>query len=232
MRSRSQSGVSGAPTEGCRCHLPRGNHLTVLSIDGTRARARLWDGALVSAETNDIARSEVRRVYHLRATVEMPDEWLVVSPDGGGSTWTCFWVPFDDAYEMLHEYQRDWLDAARPALDKSAVEDHAPRARAPLPPDFVGAELMVQFHAPPFGGRLVVLDLLLPRMDGLTVLRQLAKERPELPRLLRRKALHGGICTVEALPRGVRFSLWLPGFEPAVAQTATAASTAVRSVLT
>ena len=43
---------------------------------------------------------------------------------------------------------------------------------------------------------------------------------------------HGGTCTVEALPRGVRFSLWLPGFEPAVAQTATAASTAARSVLT
>jgi signal transduction histidine kinase len=43
---------------------------------------------------------------------------------------------------------------------------------------------------------------------------------------------HGGTCTVEPRPRGTRFSLWLPGFEPAVAQTATTASTAERSVVT
>jgi signal transduction histidine kinase len=43
---------------------------------------------------------------------------------------------------------------------------------------------------------------------------------------------HGGTCTVAPLPRGTLFSLWLPDFEPGVAQTGTAASTAERSVVT
>ena len=62
-------------------------------------------------------------MYHLRSTVEMPDEWVVATPDGGGTVWTCFWTTIDDAHSMVHEYQRDWLDASRPALDKSAIED-------------------------------------------------------------------------------------------------------------
>jgi 8-oxo-dGTP pyrophosphatase MutT (NUDIX family) len=95
-------------------------------------------------------RAEVRRVFHLRATVEMPDEWVVATPDGGGTVWTCFWVPIDDAHSMIHEYQRDWIDVARPALDKSAVDDPIPRARPALPASLVDERAWEEFWAYPF----------------------------------------------------------------------------------
>ena len=90
---------------------PRGNHVKVLRVDGGIATAELWDGTPVEVATTLIARSEERHVFHLRATVAMPDEWVVVTPDAGGGAWTCFWAPIDEAHELIHEYQRDWLDA-------------------------------------------------------------------------------------------------------------------------
>ncbi len=135
----------------------RGSLLNIVSVDDREAATQLWDGTPVDLATVLIARSEERHIFHLRATVEMPDEWLVVTPDGGGSEWSCFWAPIDEAHAMVHEYQRDWLDAARPTLDESAARDPRPRARLPLPPEFDGVEVFEQFHAPPFGGRLVVL---------------------------------------------------------------------------
>jgi 8-oxo-dGTP pyrophosphatase MutT (NUDIX family) len=112
--------------------------------------------AVVRRETP--SRTEVRRVYHLRSTVEMPDEWVVATPDGGGTVWTCFWVPVEDAHSMVHEYQRDWLDAVRPALDKSAIEDPVPRARPPLPAALVDENSWEEFWAYSFANRRFVMS--------------------------------------------------------------------------
>ena len=114
----------------------RGNYLTIQRVNGGEAVTELWDGTPADLATTLIARSEERHVFHLRATVEMPDEWFVVSPDGGGSDWWCFWLPFDEAHKMLHEYQRDWLDAAGGRLDASAREAPPTRPRSPLPAEF------------------------------------------------------------------------------------------------
>jgi 8-oxo-dGTP pyrophosphatase MutT (NUDIX family) len=84
-------------------------------------------------------RDEDRHIFHLRATVEMPDEWRVATPDGGGLIWWCSWMPIDESHALVHEHQRDWLDAARPALDRSAAGDPPLRPRPPFP-----AELHVE----------------------------------------------------------------------------------------
>jgi 8-oxo-dGTP pyrophosphatase MutT (NUDIX family) len=104
------------------------------------------------------ARVELRRVYHLRSTIEMPDQWVVATPDGGGTVWTCFWTTLDDAHSMVHEYQRDWLDAARPALDKSAIEDAVPRARPALPASLTDEGSWEEFWAYPFANCRFVMS--------------------------------------------------------------------------
>jgi 8-oxo-dGTP pyrophosphatase MutT (NUDIX family) len=101
-------------------------------------------------------RDEDRHIFHLRATVEMPDEWRVATPDGGGLIWWCSWMPIDESHALVHEHQRDWLDAARPALDQSAHGDPPPRLRDPLPPEFGGSELHAMFHGWPGVNRFVV----------------------------------------------------------------------------
>jgi ADP-ribose pyrophosphatase YjhB (NUDIX family) len=104
-------------------------------------------------------RGEERHLFHLRASVAMPDEWRVVTPDGGSAVWWCSWASIDDAYAMLHEYQRDWLDVARPALDESAIGDPPPRPRAPLPPEFDSDDVFEHFVAPPLAGRHFALQI-------------------------------------------------------------------------
>jgi 8-oxo-dGTP pyrophosphatase MutT (NUDIX family) len=103
-------------------------------------------------------RAEVRRVFHLRSTVEMPDEWVVATPDGGGTVWTCFWATVDDAHAMIHEHQRDWLDASRPALDKSAIDDPIPRARPAVPASLVDDDSWEEFWAYSFANRRYLMS--------------------------------------------------------------------------
>lgn len=98
-------------------------------------------GALRSA-------TQERRLFHLRATIAMPDSWLVVTPDGGGHAWWCFWAPVTDAHGLVHEHQRDWLDAVGPALLASARRDQAPRARPALPQELAGDGGWEMFWAP------------------------------------------------------------------------------------
>lgn len=93
-------------------------------------------------------RHEDRHVFHLRATVEMPDSWLVTTPDGGGLAWWCFWAPVADAHDLLHEHQRDWLDAVAPVLVASAGRDEPPRGRPPLPAHLAGDDGWEMFWAP------------------------------------------------------------------------------------
>jgi 8-oxo-dGTP pyrophosphatase MutT (NUDIX family) len=127
------------------------------------ARREAWEetGTLGLELVRELAvlriRGEERHLFHFRATIEMPSEWPVITPDGGGLEWWCFWTSIDGAHAMIHEYQRDWLDTARPALDRSAADDAPPRARSPLPAEFEGCDVFEQFHAPPFHGRRVVL---------------------------------------------------------------------------
>ncbi len=135
---------------------PRGNHLSVRRVDGNQVVTDLWDGTPLELTTRAITRSEERHIFHLRATVEMPDEWFVVTPDGGGTDWWCFWVPLDEAHPLLHEYQRDWLDAAGRQLEESAQEAPPTRARSPLPAEFHDATVWEQFVAPPVDRRFAL----------------------------------------------------------------------------
>jgi 8-oxo-dGTP pyrophosphatase MutT (NUDIX family) len=95
-------------------------------------------------------RGEERHLFHLRSSVAMPDDWRVATPDGGGVVWWCSWTSIDDAYAVIHEYQRDWLDATRPALDKSALEDPTPRPRPELRAELGGVGSWEEFWAYPF----------------------------------------------------------------------------------
>jgi 8-oxo-dGTP pyrophosphatase MutT (NUDIX family) len=92
-------------------------------------------------------RGEERHLFHLRATVAMPDEWRVATPDGGGLVWWCSWASIDDAYAVIHEYQRDWLDVTRLALDESAADDPRPRPRPALRDELVDGGSWEEFWA-------------------------------------------------------------------------------------
>ena len=91
-------------------------------------------------------RGEERHLFHLRATVAMPDEWRVATPDGGGLVWWCLWASVDDAYAVIHEYQRDWLDVSRRALHESAGDD-PPAPRPGLRADLVDEGSWEEFWA-------------------------------------------------------------------------------------
>ena len=134
---------------------PRGNHLSILRVDGDEAVTDLWDGTPIELATSLIARSEERHLFHLRATVEMYDEWFVVTPDGGGTDWWCFWVPMGEAHTLLHEYQRDWLDAVGTRLESRRGRRPRP-ARSPLPSDFDDAAVWEHFIAPPVDRRFAL----------------------------------------------------------------------------
>ena len=72
-----------------------------------------------------------RHVFHLRTVAPTPDEWWVLTPDGGGSQWRCRWVPVDEA-TGLQKHQRRWLDSGRDLLDPGPPVD-------PMPPNPPGA---------------------------------------------------------------------------------------------
>ncbi|HXY91792.1 MAG TPA: NUDIX hydrolase [Acidimicrobiia bacterium] len=130
--------------------VPRGSRLRLGRVDGDRLHGELWDGSALTVPTGIVARAEVRHVFWLRSTIAMPDEWRVATPDGGGVVWWCFWAGIDDAHAMLHERQRDWLDAGRAGLDESAASERAPRARPPLPDGLAGGDSWEEFWAYPF----------------------------------------------------------------------------------
>jgi 8-oxo-dGTP pyrophosphatase MutT (NUDIX family) len=93
-------------------------------------------------------RGQDHRLVHLRATVEMPESWLVLTPTGGGVAWWCFWASVADAHALVHEHHRDGLDTASAALASSARTDVAPRARPLLPAELLGVQPWEQFWAP------------------------------------------------------------------------------------
>ena len=80
----------------------------------------------------------------------MIDRWQVMTPDGDGLVWWCSWLSIDDAHAAIHEWQLEWLEAARPLLHESAAVDPPVRTRPPLPPEFDGREWWEEFWAYPF----------------------------------------------------------------------------------
>ena len=74
-------------------------------------------------------RTQTRHVFHLRATTPTPDEWWVLTPDGGSSQWRCRWVPLGDL-TGVHEGQARWV---RTDIDPGPDTGRA----APLPPNAV-----------------------------------------------------------------------------------------------
>jgi 8-oxo-dGTP pyrophosphatase MutT (NUDIX family) len=119
------------------------------------ARREAWKqtGALGLELVRELAvctlRGEDRHIFHLRATIDLPDAWRVATPDSGGQVWWCSWMRIDDAHELVHEHGRDWLDLARPALDRSAEDDPRPRPRPPYPAELRAAGEWEEFWAYP-----------------------------------------------------------------------------------
>ena len=109
------------------------------------------DGACVSRDVR-------RHVVHLRATAPAPDEWWVLSPDGGGSQWRCRWVPLHGT-EGLAPYQQRWLDAGRAHLDPGPSVSRAEQAAGATEVFDAGQGLrfVLEHHdgvRPPAGGRV------------------------------------------------------------------------------
>ena len=113
-----------APT--ARCPITRGH--AVLVLERTERTARIsneyfdWEGEVPTA---CVERDVSRHVFHLRTTRPAPDEWWVLTPDGGGVEWRCRWVPLADA--SIHPNQQRWIDAARRAtIDPGPAIEPAP----------------------------------------------------------------------------------------------------------
>ncbi|MFI5046465.1 MAG: NUDIX domain-containing protein [Acidimicrobiia bacterium] len=172
----------------------RGWHSNLHGVDGDEAEIEPWtSGSRVRVPVGSVTCGEDRRVFHLRCAVEMPDDWWVVTPDGGGLTWRCCWVPLDDAVGIVVASNRPWAEAGRPHVDTSG--DPPPTVRPSLPVELHDQVVHETFFAPPYGGFRTVAALddqfeadectrahgLCVTEDGMVVVVQGADGRWELP---------------------------------------------------
>jgi ADP-ribose pyrophosphatase YjhB (NUDIX family) len=96
--------------------LPAGTMLAGESAsDGARRElveeTGVTDAHLVGelAVVHDAKSSDGRRhVVHFVTAAPWPDEWWVVTPDGGGHCWRCHWLPLAE-FARLHERQPTWV---------------------------------------------------------------------------------------------------------------------------
>ena len=84
-----------------------------------------------------------RHAYHYRCLRETPDQWWVVTPDGGGLCWRCHWVRLDGT-EAIHPAQRPWLDRVRHRIDDGP---RPLREWQPLPAELDGGDTADVFVA-------------------------------------------------------------------------------------
>lgn len=88
-----------------------------------------------------------RHAFQFQCLRETPDEWWVVTPDGGGLCWRCHWIPLNGA-EPVHPGQRPWIDRVRPRLRE--VDEKA-WAWVAVPEDLVNETTVDVFFAPDVG---------------------------------------------------------------------------------
>lgn len=100
-----------------------------------------------------------RHIVHMSLRGSTPDEWWVMTPDGDGVCWRCFWLPLHDANRVVST-QRPWLEAVgaelmrapHGAVERRAVED--PSVTSDLNLEF--------FFAPPLPGNRVQVSWIEP----------------------------------------------------------------------
>jgi len=120
------------------------------------------DGAEGVVPREALAFDAQRHLIHLICDAATPDEWFVVTPDGGGHCWRCRWLPLDAA-PRLTSNQQPWLDVARPHLRQAY---HPPARRRPLVESGVQTDLTIGlFWAPPWSGSWARISWLEPQQD-------------------------------------------------------------------
>ena len=90
-----------------------------------------------------------RHAFHFHCVRDTPDEWWVITPDGGGLCWRCWWTKLDGT-EPLHPFQRRWLDRVRHRVDDDVRRVVTPRPTLPAP--FGDRNATQVFAAPPIAG--------------------------------------------------------------------------------
>jgi ADP-ribose pyrophosphatase YjhB (NUDIX family) len=99
----------------------------------------------------------LRHLIHFTTDRPTPDEWWVVTPDGGGLCWRCHWLPLDRALDAVHPMQRWWLETAQHHL-RAATH---PPARVRHATVDVNAERTIElFWAPPWSASRALLSWL------------------------------------------------------------------------
>jgi ADP-ribose pyrophosphatase YjhB (NUDIX family) len=102
----------------------------------------------------------LRHLFHLTTDQPTPDEWWVVTPDGGGLCWRCHWLSLDRALDRVHPAQRWWLEAAYDSLCGAAYPPARRRDLAVAVPAEVTIEV---FWAPPWSASRALMSWLAPQ---------------------------------------------------------------------
>jgi 8-oxo-dGTP pyrophosphatase MutT (NUDIX family) len=104
-----------------------------------------------------------RHIVHMSLLGTAPDEWWVLTPDGNGLCWRCFWLPLHDV-GALHPGQQPWLRAVQAELN--GVRHPPARRRAVQDPDAVTDLTIEFFFAPPLPGEHIQISWLDPEHGG------------------------------------------------------------------
>lgn len=135
--------------------VPRGYYAQVLERGSTQCLVRVGDVEGVVA-ASDLSFDGLRHLVHLTCAAAAPDEWWVVTPDGGGLIWRCHWMPLGRT-GYLGDWHETWLGLVRPTLAAAPQ----PRARVRTARDPVESDMSIEmFFAPPWGGRRALFSLL------------------------------------------------------------------------
>jgi len=135
--------------------VPRGYYAHVLERDSAQCLVRVGDLEGTVA-TSDLSFDGLRHLVHLTCAAAAPDQWWVVTPDGGGLIWRCHWMPLGRT-GYLRDWHETWLDLVRPTLAAAPQ----PPARVRTAVDRVESDLSIElFLAPPWGGRRALFSLL------------------------------------------------------------------------
>lgn len=102
----------------------------------------------------------LRHFVHFTTDQPTPDEWWVVTPDGGGLCWRCHWLPLDCALDRVHPAQRWWLEAAYDSLRDAT---HPPARRRDLAVAAPAEVTIEVFWAPPWSASRALLSWLAPQ---------------------------------------------------------------------
>ncbi len=116
---------------------------------GSRRATVVSEGRRFEVPTDCLSLDAVRHLVHFVALRPAPDEWWVVTLDGGGLSWRCRWLPISQL-GAVDEAQQQWVAAVRGDLEEA---DHPAAARRA---QVAGAYEL--FFAPPWSGDHVAVS--------------------------------------------------------------------------